>query len=291
MSITPELPLIPRLKANAIMNLLARGQRIDKRKLEEYRDIEVRIGYIPNAEGSAYVRMGNTQVLAGVKLEVGQPYSDAPNEGVLIVNAEFIPAASPSFEPGPPDENAIELARVIDRSLREPRVVALDKLAIIPGKKVWIVWLDIYVLDHDGNLIDASMLASMAALLSTQVPTVAVDKESGEVTVKRGEFQGLLPINRLVTTVTVYKIGDYLVVDPTQEEEALSGARLTVAVTEEGLIAGMQKAGMDYLSDAEVERAVEIALSKAPLLIGKVREAAKGIRGEGGEASNAGKQG
>ncbi|RLG85465.1 MAG: exosome complex component Rrp42 [Thermoprotei archaeon] len=291
MSITPELPLIPRLKANAIMNLLARGQRIDKRKLEEYRDIEVRIGYIPNAEGSAYVRMGNTQVLAGVKLEVGQPYSDAPNEGVLIVNAEFIPAASPSFEPGPPDENAIELARVIDRSLREPRVVALDKLAIIPGKKVWIVWLDIYVLDHDGNLIDASMLASMAALLSTRVPTVAVDKESGEVTVKRGEFQGLLPINRLVTTVTVYKIGNYLVVDPTQEEEALSGARLTVAVTEEGLIAGMQKAGMDYLSDAEVERAVEIALSKAPLLIGKIREAAKGIRGEGGEASNAGKQG
>lgn len=291
MSITPELPLIPRLKANAIMNLLARGQRIDKRKLDEYRDIEVRIGYIPNAEGSAHVRMGNTQVLAGVKLEVGQPYSDAPNEGVLIVNAEFIPAASPSFEPGPPDENAIELARVIDRSLREPRVVALDKLAIIPGKKVWIVWLDIYVLDHDGNLIDASMLASMAALLSTQVPTVAVDKESSEVTVKRDKFQGLLPINRLVTTVTVYKIGNYLVVDPTQEEEALSGARLTVAVTEEGLIAGMQKAGMDYLSDAEVERAVEIALSKAPLLIGKIREAAKGIRGEDGEASNAGKQG
>ncbi|RLG77511.1 MAG: exosome complex component Rrp42 [Thermoprotei archaeon] len=288
MSVTPELPIIPKLKANAILNLLARGQRIDKRRLDEYREITIKTGYVPNAEGSAYVKLGNTQVLAGVKLEVGQPYADAPNEGVLIVNAEFIPAASPSFEPGPPDENAIELARIIDRSLREPRVIETNKLAIIPGKKVWIIWLDIYVLDHDGNLIDACMLASMTALMSTRIPAIDVNKETGEVTIKREETQGLLPISRLVTTVSVYKIGNYLVVDPNQEEEALSSARLSITVTEEGLIAGLQKAGLDHLTETEIEKAIELALNNAPKLITAIREAAKDIRAKEGINSEGG---
>ncbi|HDI02069.1 MAG TPA: exosome complex protein Rrp42, partial [Ignisphaera sp.] len=170
MSITPEQPVVSKIKYNTILNVLAKGLHIDKRSITSYRPIDIAINVVPNAEGSALVKLGNTQVIAGVKIELGQPYSDTPNEGVLIVNAEFVPAASPTFEPGPPDENAIELARVIDRSLREPRVIALDKLAIIPGRKVWIVWLDIYVLDHDGNLLDASMIAAMAALASAKIP-------------------------------------------------------------------------------------------------------------------------
>ncbi|RLG75882.1 MAG: exosome complex component Rrp42, partial [Thermoprotei archaeon] len=126
--------------------------------------------------------------------------------------------------------------------------------------------------------IDACMLASMAALMSTRIPAIDVDKETGEVTVKREESQGLLPVSRLVATVSVYKIGNYLVVDPNQEEEALSSARLSITVTEEGLIAGMQKAGLDYFTETEIEKAVELALSNAPKLITAVREATKDIR-------------
>ncbi len=274
MSITPEQPVIPKLKYNAILNVLAKGQHIDKRPLNTYRGISIKTNVVPNAEGSALVSIGSTQVLAGVKLDVGQPYADTPNEGVLIVNAEFLPAASPTFEPGPPDENAIELARVIDRSLREPKVVALDKLAIVPGKKVWIVWVDIYVMDHDGNLLDASMLAAMAALASARIPrVVSVDPNTGDVKIDRETREDRLPINKYVCTVTVAKIGSYLVVDPNLEEEAVASARLAISVAEDGSIVGMQKMGMGYFTEDEVKKAVGLAIGVAPSLIAAIKSA------------------
>lgn len=264
MSKTPESPLIPKIKYNAILNIISRGYHVDKRPITSYRPIEIAYNVAPKSEGSALVRMGNTQVLAGVKLEIGQPYPDSPNEGVLIVNAEYIPAASPSFEPGPPDENVIELARIIDRAIRESRAIALDKLCIIPGKKVWIVWLDIYVLDYDGNIIDASMLASMAALSSTYIPYYEiVDSEAGIIKVDKLRKGGLLPLNKFVVIVTVGNIGGTLVVDPTAEEEPLTSYRLAVAVDEEKKITGLQKMGLGALGEEELKNIIDLSLSKA----------------------------
>ncbi|MEM1560052.1 MAG: exosome complex protein Rrp42 [Ignisphaera sp.] len=268
MSKTPEQPLIPRIKYNTMINVITRGYHVDKRPITSYRPIEIVYNVAPKAEGSALVRLGNTQVLAGIKLEVGQPYPDAPNEGVIIVNAEYIPAASPSFEPGPPDENAIELARVIDRSIRESKAVPLDKLCIIPGKKVWIIWLDIYVVDHDGNLVDASMLAAMAALSNTYIPYYEVmDAEAGVIKIDKLRKLGPLPINRYVTIITSYKIGDTLVIDPTAEEEPLSSYRLAIAVDEEKRIVGIQKMGLGTLTEKELDDIISLSLAKADELI------------------------
>jgi len=266
LSVTPEIPIISKIKESAILNFISKGVHSDRRPLDSYRSIEIQVDVVPNADGSALVKLGSTQVLAGVKLEIGQPYPDAPNSGVLIVNAEYLPAASPSFEPGPPDENAIELARVIDRSLREPKVIAFDKLAIIPGKKVWIIWLDIYVLDHDGNLTDAASIASMAALATTKLPVVQV-AESGEVKVDKTIRAGFLPINKYVATVSVYKIGDALVLDPNGEEETISSGRIIFAVTEDSNIGGIQKAGIEAFSEEEIEKALRMALAKGRELI------------------------
>jgi len=268
LSKTPEQPLIPRIKYNTMINVITRGYHVDKRPITSYRPIEIVYNVAPKAEGSALVRLGNTQVLAGIKLEVGQPYPDAPNEGVIIVNAEYIPAASPSFEPGPPDENAIELARVIDRSIRESKAVPLDKLCIIPGKKVWIIWLDIYVVDHDGNLVDASMLAAMAALSNTYIPYYEVmDAEAGVIKIDKLRKLGPLPINRYVTIITSYKIGDTLVIDPTAEEEPLSSYRLAIAVDEEKRIVGIQKMGLGTLTEKELDDIISLSLAKADELI------------------------
>ncbi|MEM1644826.1 MAG: exosome complex protein Rrp42 [Ignisphaera sp.] len=268
MSKTPEQPLIPRIKYNTIINVIARGYHVDKRPITSYRPIEIVYNVAPKAEGSALVRLGNTQVLAGVKLDVGQPYPDTPNEGAIIVNVEYIPAASPSFEPGPPDENAIELARIIDRSLRESKAIPLDKLCIIPGKKVWIIWLDIYILDHDGNLVDASMLAAMAALSNTYIPYYeVVDLDSGIVKIDKFRKSGPLPIDRYVVIVTTYKIGDALVIDPTAEEEPLASYRLAVAIDEEKRIVGMQKMGLEALTEKELDDIMTLSIAKADELI------------------------
>ena len=88
------------LDPSVIKQMVVKGKRLDNRKFDEYRKITLETGTIPMAEGSARVRLGDTEVIAGVKMAVGKPFSDTPNEGVLIVAAEFLPLASHEFESG-----------------------------------------------------------------------------------------------------------------------------------------------------------------------------------------------
>src|SRR5256885_15007784 len=97
-----------------IARLAASGKRTDGRRFDEPRPLVIQKNYIKNAEGSARVQLGNTDVLGGVKIDVGEPYRDTPNQGVLSTSAELIPLASPTFELGPPSPTAIEIARAED---------------------------------------------------------------------------------------------------------------------------------------------------------------------------------
>ena len=110
--------VISEIKKDFIYNLLIKGERIDGRKLEQYREISIERDVIRKPEGSALVKLGSSQVLVGVKMQPGEPFQDSPNRGVIITNAELVPLASPSFEPGPPNELGIELARLVDRGVR-----------------------------------------------------------------------------------------------------------------------------------------------------------------------------
>ncbi len=274
MSITPtNLRIVSTLKKHSMASLIEKGLRIDGRRLDEFREITIIPNYIAKAEGSAYVKVGGTVVIAGLKVGVGSPFPDTPNDGVITVNAEFVPFASPTFEPGPPDENAIELARVIDRSIRELRVIDLSKLAIIPGEKVYILWLDIYVFDHDGNLLDASMLAAMTTLLVAKIPKAEV-KEDKNVELNK-EDKASLPINNKVVTVTIGKVNNKLIVDPTVDEEQILECKLAVSISEDGRIAGMQKMGTGIFTEEEILEAISLAKNASKTLFSKINEAIK----------------
>jgi exosome complex component RRP42 len=248
-----------RVKQKQIVQSIDKGKRLDGRGLTDYREIKLEQGIIERAEGSARVLLGKTEVLVGAKIEVGEPFPDTPNEGVLTVNAELVPLASSTFEPGPPDENSIELARVVDRGIRESKAIEMEKLCIEPGKKVFVVFVDAYVLNHDGNLIDASALAAIAALLSTKMPSYEVEK--GEV--KLGNDYSELPMRRHPITVTSAKINDKLVVDPWLDEEQVMDARISMAIDDEDNICAIQKGGSGYFSPDQVLEAAKIAREKA----------------------------
>jgi len=250
--------VITRVKQKQIEQLIAKGKRLDGRELTDYREIKIEQGIIERAEGSAKVLLGKTEVVVGTKIEMGDPFLDTPNEGVLTVNAELVPLASPGFEPGPPDETSIELARIVDRGVRESKAIDLGKLCIEPGKKVFVVFVDVYVLNHDGNLIDASALAAMAALLNTKMAKYEV--EDGEVKIKPGYEP--LPIKKHPITVTCAKIGDKLLVDPWLEEEQVMDARISIAFDDDGNICAIQKGGRGYFEPKQVFEAAKIAKEK-----------------------------
>ena len=193
------------------------------------------------------------------KSDLGEPFPDTPNEGVLTVNAELVPVASPSFEPGPPDENSIELARVVDRGIRESKCIDNEKLCIEPGKKVFVVFVDIYVLNHDGNLIDASAIAAMAALMNTKMPNYEI--KDGELKIKQGYTP--LPLKSHPITVTIGKINNKLITDPIAEEEQVMESRITFATKEDGTICAIQKGGSGYFTPQQILEASKIALDKA----------------------------
>lgn len=251
--------LLTKVRLRQIEQLIEKGKRLDERSLLDTREIKIDQGIIEKAEGSARVFMGKTQILVGVKVGLGEPFPDTPNEGVLTVNAELVPVASPNFEPGPPDENSIELARVVDRGIRESKCIDNEKLCIEPGKKVFVVFVDIYVLDHGGNLIDASAIAAMAALLNTKMPNYEI--KDGELKMKQGYTP--LPLRSHPVTVTVGKINNKLIADPTAEEEQVMDSRITFATKEDGTICAIQKGGSGYFTPQQILEASKIALDKA----------------------------
>lgn len=241
--------VIAELKRDHIAKLLTKGARMDGRGFEDRRELRIETGYAKSAEGSARVQLGNTDVVVGVKLMVGEPFSDTPDKGVLTTNAELIPMASETFESGPPDQESIEVSRVVDRGIREGHAVDLTKLCIEPGKEVWIMFLDVHVVDYDGNLFDAANIAANAALKTAVVPA----KRNG-----KGEDYPL-PLLHSPISVTAVKIDDKILVDPTHDEERVADARLTVTTIENGNLCAMQKGLVGSFSAEEVFKVIDIS--------------------------------
>ncbi len=258
-----------------ISDILRKGERLDGRGFSEYREIEIEVNVVSEkAEGSALVRLGDTSVVAGVKVLVGEPYPDTPDEGVTMVTAEMSPIASPLFELGPPKEDAIELARVVDRGIRESETVDTKKLCIKEGKKAYMVFADVYPMEYDGNLIDASSIAVNAALLTTKYPEM---KWENDKIVETGEILKL-PISNVAIEHTVSKIDENLIIDPILKEEFVQDCRLTMAVDRENNFTAMQKGGgAGPMSLELVERAMEMALESAESIRNIIDEAVKSV--------------
>jgi len=265
--------VVSKITAKKIMEAVSQNTRLDGRGLLEYREIKAETGLISKASGSALVSIGKTKILAGVKVETGEPYSDKPDAGVLTVNAELTPLASPRFEPGPPSEDAIELARVVDRGIRESKALDLQKLCITPGKKVFVVFIDLNILDHDGNLFDTAALASILALMSAKIQKYTVTKD-GQLKFKTGTTT--LPLTNFPVEVTIAKIGDKLVVDPSLDEEAVIEAQITIALGKDDEVCAVQKSLTGTFSLDEVSTVLDIATTKVKAMRENV------LRGVGG---------
>jgi exosome complex component RRP42 len=261
--------IINKIEREHIIALMEHGKRADGRNLNEVRPIKITTGYIQKAEGSALVELGKTKVIAGVKYMIGEPYGDSPNSGVLIVGTELSPVASPFFQMGPPNPQTIELARVTDRSIRESAAIEFDKLFIIPGEKVFIIFLDLYVLNDDGGLFDACGLAAMAALATLRLPKIKKDA-SGEVELDEiGKVQFVedetekVPVNHYTVSVTCANIAGKIMFDPSRDERMLQDYRLTLGITEENKLVSAQKGEFGVIKSGELEQIIDESIKIA----------------------------
>jgi len=241
-----------------ILRGLDANVRLDGRKKEDYRAVSIEYDVSKSAEGSARVRCGQTEVLAGVKMAIEEPYPDTPDKGNLMVNAELSPLSSPEFETGPPSDWGIEVARITDRGIRESHALMPSTLCIESGKAVWSVSVDVVPICDSGNLLDMAGLVSIAALSHAHYPGVKDgNADYGTRTDKK------LKLESTPLPVTVWAIGKHFIIDPLPEEEKAADARLTITTTADGTIVALQKGGSMPLKSEQINDMVKLALRVA----------------------------
>ena len=253
--------VISTIERNYIKNNLKNEVRIDGRGLWDYRGWIIKHDFITSAEGSADVSLGDTRVITGLKYEIGEPFPDTPDEGVCTLMAELLPLASPLFERGPPDEQSIELARVVDRGIRHADCVQTKKLCIKENEAVYILFVDIYVINYSGNLIDAGGISALTTLISSHIPEGKWVDDHVEWT---GNYlTGETIVNELPIVLTFAKIDDIIFLDPNLAEELISDGKVSISVTKDK-ITSIQKSGSATFSIDEIQ-----VLSKKALELGK----------------------
>ena len=252
--------VMSKIEKKYISKLLNKGKRIDGRDIFDFRDITIETNFVPKAEGSANLTLGKSRVMTGIKYDVGRPFSDTSDQGVATCMTEFVSLASPMFEKGPPSMQAVEVARVVDRGIRHGDCIQYKKLCIKEGEFCYIIFIDMYIMDYHGNLIDAAALSAITALVSTKLPTAKIN-DAGKVEWAGGYMP--IPMIQLPVSITFGKLDDIVFLDPMLSEELVMDGRISFAINEKGQISSIQKGGIANWGVDEVIKLSRIAVDKA----------------------------
>ena len=126
-------------------------------------------------------------------------------------------------------------------------------------------YVDILVLEVGGNIIDAVSIAVKAALASTRIPKRSVTHvDGGEPEIEIVDTVGargytVIDVSNAPIIVTLVRIGNHCIVDPTPEEEHCSSASVVVAVTPDGQFSTLRKLGVGSFHASVLMTAVQLA--------------------------------
>lgn len=258
---------------------IAENIRSDGRKRLTFRPISLQTGVIPQANGSARVKIGGTDVLASVKAEIGKPTQLYPDQGKLFIHVECSSTAAPQFEGRGGEELSEELSAALQRCFLGGRSgvgagIDLSSLIVVEGKVCWDLYIDALVVSSDGNLLDALGAATKAALSNTGIPKINVAvgasaEDEPEVDISEEEFLQFdtagFPI-----IVTLTKVGNHYIADATSEEESQMSSALSASVDRHGHICGLTKRGGTGLDPSVVLDMISVAKNVSEQLISQL---------------------
>ncbi|OWZ19118.1 Exosome complex uclease [Phytophthora megakarya] len=268
--------------------------RADGRELLQQRKIRVQFRR-SESESQAEVQLGRTRVIGNVHGEIVPPFPDRPTEGFLHFAVELSPMASPSFEASASAGRgaassvaAAELARLVERGVRESRALDTEALAVVAGEKVWAITCHVHVVDHGGNLVDAASLAAIAALMHYRRPEVAVKEGTsgnGGVTVYSVDEHAAVPLSLHHIPISIsfcflQPLGNVqasndddvdadedgepiIFMDPTDREERITDARMSFTFNSFRELCAVHKIGGAAISQMTVLRCANVAAARA----------------------------
>ncbi|XP_015681426.1 exosome complex component RRP45 isoform X1 [Protobothrops mucrosquamatus] len=268
-----------------LLRAIEERKRLDGRQCYDYRNLRISFGV---DYGCCIVELGKTRVLGQVSCELVSPKPNRATEGILFFNLELSPMASPAFEPGRQSELLVKLNRLLERCLRNSKCVDTESLCVVAGEKVWQIRVDLHLLNHNGNIIDAASIAAIVALCHFRRPDVSVQGE--EVTLYTPEERDPVPLSihhmPICVSFAFFQQGTYLLVDPSEQEERVMDGLLVIAMNKHREICTIQSSGGIMLLKEQVLRCSKITgvkVAEITELIQKALENDKKVRKEGGK--------
>ncbi|KAK9666005.1 hypothetical protein RND81_14G152900 [Saponaria officinalis] len=249
---------------NFIWGGIAQDLRCDGRKQLTYRPINVETGVIPQANGSARIKIGGTDVIASVKAELGRPSSSRPDHGKVSIHVDCSATAAPMYQGKGGEELSSELALALQKGLFGAGI-DLSSLCIVEGKTCWDLYIDCLVVSSDGNLLDALGAGIKAALSDTGIPQVKViaadassSSDQPEIDVSDEEFLQF-DTSTVPVIITLTKVGKHYIVDATAEEESQMSSATSISVNRQGHICGLTKRGGAGLDPSVIHDMISVA--------------------------------
>ena len=255
-----DIDILKIIKSDKARKLLIVDNRFDNRQMLEYRPIEIKRNVMKSADGSSWVKLGNTEIIAGVKFAVGTPYPDSPDEGSFVLNLEMSGIASADIDTGPPSIDAMEYGRIVDRVIRSSECIDFKELNIVTGEKSFTVYVDCYALNADGNLIDAAQYAAMAALLDCKIPKL--DENNNIVNKEYSEKKLNIDTKKIAVSFTFWKTENKIFADATEVEDLASDTRFTLGVVGSDVVAYHKGGGNGTLKIEDINVMMDIASKK-----------------------------
>lgn len=239
---------------------LSESIRPDSRSLGSARETTVALGAVASANGSALAKIGSTTMLAAIKMEVMTPSLESPDEGCVAIEFHMPPICSPLVRPGRPAEAAPVLSKQLSDTIFSSGMINLKELSLVSGKAAWMVYLDIYCLDADGALFDAALLSAVAAFSHLEIPVVSLN-DDGKIVLSSEENGGGMsqgePVNKERRKLTLKSIPfsltcilhkNYILADPTAEEESIMETLVTVVLDSSSQLVSLYKPGGPVLA-------------------------------------------
>jgi exosome complex component RRP41 len=166
------------------------GIRCDGRRVDQLRNISIKVGVLKNANGSAYIEFGKNKIIAGIfgPRDVHPKHMADPDTGILRCRYHMSPFSVTERKNPAPSRREIEISKVIKEAL-QPALILKD----FPRT---VIDVFVEVLQADGGSRCAALDAAAVALADAGIP-----------------------MRDLVSACAAGKVADRIILDVNNEED------------------------------------------------------------------------
>jgi len=233
--------------------LISKEQRADGRKLEEVREVKLEVDAIRTADSSSLVKLGNTSLVCGCTTQILKASDKVDDTDEIKIKVDLPPICS-SHTGHRTQYSAQLLTKTLRDILESSNCVDRQSLYIQESDSYWSVNVEVICLNLDGCLLDAALLAVLAALKSLKLRCKAT-KEGRTSTVTFNSFP-------ICSSFAVF--GDRIVCDPNLEEETAAHSTISVAIDLTTLqCCHINKIGGKALTPDDLFKCIELAKKRA----------------------------